>query len=457
MNGRVAGAQWTRPGRATARRPLLFSAIGGAGGALVPACAPGGAPSGPQPATCRSKLEFYTPFAATTVQYQGFQDAITAFGRQRSGCTVEQVPQAGAPAVQEKLTATLAGGTPPALTVMPPGNVTIWSAAGIIAPVDDLFKRDRLNSADFPAPLWTPMSHGGKVWFLPLFANADFVLHWNQAHFREAGLDPGKGPQTIADLDRMIQQLTREHGGDLARLGMQPWDTYGLGNTIQAWGYAFGGSFYDERRDELTFTHPRVMRAVEWYTGWAQRLGVDRVNQLRRAAATPAGAHFFATGLVSIAPMTSPNLRATQRHDAQLQIGAGPMPAEAPGTPGTVTVGGQCIAAVPGSTRAEAWDFMRFIGASEEGTTLVARTAGTPGWLKSPGLNELAADPLQKAYIDGLRRAQSVQLGYYAPFALNLAPIQEVVDGKRAVRDALEAINREANQSLKDLRAQLGK
>ncbi|MBI3974247.1 MAG: extracellular solute-binding protein [Chloroflexi bacterium] len=440
----------------TRRRVIAY----GAGAALLAACTPGAASTeGRQTAAsaCRSTLEFYTPFASTTVQYQGFQEVITAFMRQRSGCSVEQVPQAGAGGVQEKLTAALAGGDPPALTVMPPGNVSTWSARGLIAPVDDLFKRDRLNGGDFPVPLWKPMSHRGKVWFLPLFANADFVLHWNKGHFREAGLNPDKAPETIADLDKVIPQLTQEQSGDLVRLGMQPWDIYGLGNTIQAWGYAFGGVFYDEAKEVLTFTHPRIQRAVEWYTGWARRLSVDRVARLRQSAAPPPGAHFFATGRISIAPMTSPALRATLRHDPALQIGAGPMPGEPPGKTGTVTIGGQMISAVPGAKRVEAWDFMKFIGASDEGTSIMARTAGIPGWLKSPGLSEVAKDPLQKAYVDGLRRAQSVQLGYYAPFALNLTPIQEVIDGKRGVRDALEAINREANQSLTELRRQLGK
>ena len=27
--------------------------------------------------------------------------------------------------------------------------------------MDDLFKRDRLNGADFPVPLWKPMSYSG--------------------------------------------------------------------------------------------------------------------------------------------------------------------------------------------------------------------------------------------------------------------------------------------------------
>jgi ABC-type glycerol-3-phosphate transport system substrate-binding protein len=260
---------------------------------------------------------------------------------------------------------------------------------------------------------------------------------------------------TIADLDRLIQTLTRDQGDELTQVGMIPWDLYGAANTVQAWGYAFGGSFYDEAKDELTFTHPRILRAVEWYTGWAQRLGVEKVNRARQAQALPAGTHFFASGRFSVHPLTSPNLRGALQHDPTLEIGAGPMPGEAPGKPGSVSIGGQNIAAAAGGTkRAEAWDFMKFVGASDEGTTIIARRAGLPGWLKSPGLAELEKDPLQKAYVDGLRRAQFVQLGFLAPVPIDYAPIQEVIDRKRGARDALEAIQREASQQVRDLKAQ---
>ena len=59
--------------------------------------------------------------------------------------------------------------------------------------------------------------------------------------------------------------------------------------------------------------------------------------------------------------------------------------------------------------------------------------------------------------MDGVRRAQYVQLGFYAPVAINYQPIQDVLDGKRGVRDALETLNRDVNEQLRQLKAQLGK
>jgi ABC-type glycerol-3-phosphate transport system substrate-binding protein len=134
------------------------------------------------------------------------------------------------------------------------------------------------------------------------------------------------------------------------------------------------------------------------------------------------------------------------RHEAALELGAGPMPGDAPGKPGTVSVGGWAVGAVPSPRREEAWEFMRFFGASPEGTSAVARFGDVPGWLKSPGLAELSKDPLSRAFVDGLRRAEFAQLGFHLPGGWDAGPIQDIIDGKRGAREVLEEINTEANR-----------
>ncbi|HEY7270920.1 MAG TPA: extracellular solute-binding protein, partial [Dehalococcoidia bacterium] len=162
------------------------------------------------------------------------------FAKGKTGCSVDVVVVPTD--IAQKLTTAIAGGASPASATLAPSNVTSWSTQSIIQAVDDLFKRDKLAKEDFPPPLWQQMNYGGKTWFLPLYANADFILHWNKGHFREVGLNPDKGPETIAELDPMIPLLTREQGGQLDRVGMEPWNMYGAGNTIEGWGFAFGGS-----------------------------------------------------------------------------------------------------------------------------------------------------------------------------------------------------------------------
>lgn len=371
---------------------------------------------------------------------------LPAFAAASPRCQLEVITIPSAD-LQAKLLAAVVGGTPPAVVDLPPGWTKQLQAQGLLAPVDDLFKRDRLNKDDFSRGLWEQMSFQGKVWFMPgQQTNADFVLFWNKAHFREAGLDPEKGPATVAELEAMLPKLTRETRGELERVGMVPWDLYGHGNTIQAWGRAFGGEFLDQGKDEATFTHPRVQRAVEFYTGWARRLDAARVISFRTSVAPPASVHWFGSGRFALHTLVASAVAGVRQHDPALELGAGPMPGDAPGKPGTVSVGGWAVGAVPSPRREEAWEFMRFFGASPEGTSAVARFGDVPGWLKSPGLAELSKDPLSRAFVDGLRRAEFAQLGFHLPGGWDAGPIQDIIDGKRGAREVLEEINTEANR-----------
>src|SRR6185295_8248581 len=110
-----------------------------------------------------------------------------------------------------------------------------------------------------------------------------------------------------------------------------------------------------------------VLRAVEWYVEWARRLDASRILALANAFnATSPTTPFFVTRKWSMHPLTPSWLNLIKTADPTLatpeMIGAGPFPAEAPGKPGTVTVGGWGIATVTGAKEREAgWEFMKYV------------------------------------------------------------------------------------------------
>lgn len=431
------------------RRQQLSLPLSAAAAALFGACRSAAQPAGKAPpagqaGACRSKLEWWGVLGVGGVRWNAFQEITRAFAERRPGCSVEMVDVPTG--LNDKVIAAMAAGSPPALMNLPPGSVAGLAHRGVLANVDDLFKRDKLSGADFSPGMWLMMSYGGKVWIMPQEVNADFPLHWNKAHFREAGLDSEKPPASLTELDALIPRLTREQGGEYERVGMVTWDLSGTSNTLAAWAYACGGSFFDRDKDEFTFNHPRIIRSVEWYGGWAQRLGVARVTGLIQKVQVQ-GVHYFGSGRFSIHALTSVTLRGVLQNDPTLEIGAGPFPAESPGKVGSAKVGGWAIGAVNGSPqREQAWDFMRFVGASEEGTTMVARLTGIPGWLKSPGLRELEQDPLQRPYVDAMRRAEFPALSFYGSVVdLGLGLLNQAINGQLSIREALERINQEVN------------
>jgi multiple sugar transport system substrate-binding protein len=323
------------------RRQYLGSCAAGLVGLLAAACAPGAArPAAPAAGSaCNVSLDFLIPWAPETTQEVALQQVTRDFTAKHPACSVTVVSAPGDGVLPQKVTTTVAAGTPPGLTSLPPSWTTTFATNKLIKSVLDLFKRDKLRLEDFPPALQRPMNYNGQLWYMSFNANADFVLHWNKKHFREAGLDPEKGPATTAELDDYIRRLTWEEGGELKRLGCWLWNFYGHGNTIQAWGYAHGGSFYDEKKDQMTFSDPKIMEAVEWYTGWARRIGDARAKALS-GQALPGGTHFFATGHYSIHVLTSTGLFGVLKYDPTMEIGAGPFPGKTRDLAGTVTIGG---------------------------------------------------------------------------------------------------------------------
>lgn len=427
-----------------------------AGSVLAAACggqvAPTAAP--PRGTGCSVGLDLLIPWAPDTQFDQTLKQVARDFSARQSGCkiTIESSPTSND--MRQKVTTQMAAGTPPGLASLPPSWTTTMATDKVIRSVDDLFRRDKLRLEDFTPALRRPMGYDSKLWYMSFNANGDFVLHWNKKHFREAGLNPEQGPQTIAEMDDYLRKLTVEQGGDLKRLGSWVWNYYGLGNTTQAWGYAHGGSFYDASKDQITFSDPKIMQAVEWYTGWARRVGGDdRAKELQSGMTLPGGTHFFATGNYSIHVLTSTGLTGVLKADPTIEIGSGPFPGKTKDLAGTMTVGGWGLgAAASGEQREAAWAFMKYVGTDPEGTATLVNMAGSlPAYLPSPSMALAAKDANLKPYVDGIRQAKGVQLGYFAPVSIPLDNIQAVIDGKIGVKEALEAIDRDVNGQIKQL------
>jgi multiple sugar transport system substrate-binding protein len=436
-------------GRSITRRHLGAGlAVGAAGGAaaVLAACAwPAAAPGGGVAKSCTGPLELAIPWAETEPPNGGLRRVADAFGAAHPRCPVRLA--AVSPWGVERLAVGIAAGAAPDLTLLPPAAVTTCGPLGLIEPVDAQFKAAGLSGADFFPPVWETMSFQGKVWHLPLQVDPNFPLFWNKATLRSAGLNPDAPPVTVGELDQMADQLSQDSGGQWERLGFIPWGWYGIANAFTTAAYMFGGSFYDRSRDRVTFNDPQVVRAAEWMTGWAQRLRMDTIPP-EFAGTNPAT--LLAGGKLAFHPLVSIDLPLARRENPGLELGYGPLPAVAPGQPGPVWTGGWHVAVVAGSKRKdEAWELLRWLGASDEGTLAVARNlGGLPGYAKSPGLDELARDPNAAAHVEAVRRAKFLPPDFYLPVTIDYAPFVESLAGRRSVQSALDEMTGQTQRRL---------
>lgn len=114
-------------------------------------------------------------------------------------------------------------GTPPVTSVLLSTDMFTLIDEEAIVPFDDFIKTedDKKWLAGFYPGFMENSQTGGKTWGIP-FQRSTIVLYWNKELFKEAGLDPEKGPQSWAEHLAFAQKLTkRDAAGNVTQWGTQ--------------------------------------------------------------------------------------------------------------------------------------------------------------------------------------------------------------------------------------------
>ncbi|MFV0332724.1 MAG: ABC transporter substrate-binding protein [Tropicimonas sp.] len=208
-------------------------------------------------------------------------DAFNA-SQQTHQATLQIVP---ASELVQKYGIAAAGGSAPEALSVDLIYTPAFAAAGQLTDITDWAKSlpyfDQLSPAHISVG-----TYEGRIYALPFSAEAS-VLMWNKALFREAGLDPEKGPTNWAEI-RSAAEAIRGLGGD----------TYGYyfsGNcagcnvfTFTPMIWASGGDIFENNGEKAAVNSPVVREAIEFYRGMA----VDGL--VPAGSQTDSGANFFA-------------------------------------------------------------------------------------------------------------------------------------------------------------------
>jgi multiple sugar transport system substrate-binding protein len=273
------------PGSGSAGR-LTRRAFAGAGvAAAAPVLAACGAGGGePRPAATDLEQEFDYWHGWTSAQMVAPPDGtipkIIAWFRQRyPNVTVNAltVPWGDMPA---KLTAAAAGGTPPGVVMCANGGGVVYQFAhsNLIQPLEKVAAAAdlrRLKEWITPA-IWDLGVYNGKLYGIAQWTQS-YGVYYNKGHFREVGLDPNRGPQTLDELATYAERLTkRDPGapGGYARLGF-------FGDWFRPWVPSFGGQYVDAAGRKITANSPQMLRMLEWFSDWFRRYDVGRINAFR--------------------------------------------------------------------------------------------------------------------------------------------------------------------------------
>lgn len=356
----------------------------------------------------------------------------------------------------QKFFTAIAANKPPDVSFVDGTQDGQWAEWGALTALDDYIRRDNVRAGDYVPPCWNQAVYKGRVWSLTYCADPNFAFVWNKDAFRKAGLDPDTPPRTIADVDRMAKKLTTFDGTRIKTLGIIPWGQYGSANSVFTWGWAFGGDFFDTKTDTVTADNPRVVDALTWMVGYAKRLGIERINSAASGWGSEAQDPFI-TGQVAMRCAHISTIKDFERYAPHLDYGIAPLPGMPDGEIGSSWVGGWSVALPKGCKHPEeAWQFVKWLSATTEGTTAVFEEAGLlPGWKRSPVLAKVKNDPRLGMYVRILEEAKhqrpTMPAQAYYMGALDRA-VDNALYGKQtpeqALREATEDTQRELDQIL---------
>lgn len=310
----------------------------------------------------------------------------------------------------ESLFAAVAAGEPPDATWVDGQQVAEWAENGVFEPLTDFVQADNIREEDYWVPCWRQNAYGGHIWALTHTADANFGFFWNKDLFADAGLDPEQPPANVDEVRAMNKVLTRTADEAMAQVGIIPWSTYGFANAMFTWGWLFGGRFFDYETNKVTADHERNVLALAWMQSIGQdNGGFEKVVGFEQSFSGDTGHLFFQNvlGMAFLGPWEMANI---ERVAPDLSYGItyaplGPPPAE----PRSSWVGGWSVAMPKGASQSDAaWDFIKWVCATDEGTSLYGRMFNqTPGYRKSSWYQTLESEqPRMIPFVDILREAK---------------------------------------------------
>ena len=172
-----------------------------------------------------------------------------------------------------KVLTALKSGEPPHLAVILSTDTFTLIDEDAVVPFEEIATGadDKAWLAGFFPSFMENSKIGGKNWGIP-FQRSTIVLYWNKDAFKEAGLDPEKGPTSWAEMTAFAQKLTkRDASGNVTQWGVQIpssgfpyWLFQGLTTTNDA-------RLMNEAGTETYYDKPAVIEALQYWVDLSRK------------------------------------------------------------------------------------------------------------------------------------------------------------------------------------------
>ena len=370
-----------------------------------------------------------------------------------------------------KLLASRASGDVPALIQLHDVTTQRLVDSGMLTPVQDFIDRDNYDLSDFVKRTVDYYTVDGKLQGMP-FNISNPIVFYNKVHFREAGLDPEKPPQTLAELTEDCKKLTirNESGTPTRRCIALPIDPWYLEQLIAMGGdlYANNGNGRDARATEVAFNSPRGKEIFEWWGGLMKSGDAQNVGR------NPTGdQHLLAVGAgqASMTIGTSAALRTAfdvleapgSIQLTDIDLGTAPLPGFADSTGGSL-VGGAALWILnqrPEKEQEAAWKYIKYLAEPEQQAEWYSGSGYFPMRISAydlPAAKEVEAKyPAFRTAVDpflataSTRATQGALLGNFVDVRVIVQKaLEEMILKSKDPGQALDDAAKEANDAIQE-------
>jgi sn-glycerol 3-phosphate transport system substrate-binding protein len=222
-----------------------------------------------RPAAAATDIDFFFPVPVQGKLSNEMQRIIGTFNAVHPDIHVTAVFAGTYDDTNLKTRAAIQAGRPPAVAIESANFIREYVITNDAIPLDPFIARDGGTPAGFMENFWPALRENavdsGHVYGVP-FQNSTPILYYNEAAFKEVGLDPDHPPATWQEWVDAAKKLTKRDGGNVSRYGLEMVTTYDtLGWLVSAYTMSNGGLYYNTRYGgEVYYNDPSTIGAVQF-------------------------------------------------------------------------------------------------------------------------------------------------------------------------------------------------
>lgn len=291
----------------------------------------------------------------TEFEFEAFRQVVDDFNKSQNEIFVDLLSLTGN---DTKTLISASAGIPPEISLLSASQIPQFADAGAIDILDDDCKANGWNEQKFVPGYWNVIQYNGHTMALPA-TPATVALHVNTDIMRDAGYS--KTPETIEEMDEMVEKITKIKDGKLTMAGFLPGEP---GWWSWCWGPYFGGQLWDGSR-KITMNTPENLRALTWVQSFAKKYGKGQIQAYKSGFGTFASPqNAFLDGKVAMEIQGVWMNNFIQKYNPKLKWTAVPFPypKDRPDLKGHTIIDQDIFVVVKGCKhRAEAITFLKYM------------------------------------------------------------------------------------------------